>query len=258
MMSRAFSHYARYYDLLYREKDYAGEARSIDALLRAQGAVRGPLLDVGCGTGAHVREFARLGWRPVGVDLSADMIARAQAGAPAGSGLEFFTGAAAEFDLGRRFPVITSLFHVASYQAGPGELNRMLRNIRRHLAPGGLFLFDFWHGPGVRADPPAVRVRQMEDDAIRVTRHARPVHRPEAHQVDVAYEVIIEDKAGGPVERIEEVHHLRYFFLPELEAALRESGLTQVRVAAGFSGERLEDKSWYGLIVARAEGTGHG
>src|SRR5579862_5628266 len=164
MKSEVFSQYAQYYDLLYRDKDYAGESRFVDGFLRQAGAQAGPILDVGCGTGSHARELARLGWKVTGVDLSTEMIDLARKRIPRGFAIEFFSGAAAEFDLGRMFSSAVSLFHVASYHVGPEDLFRMFVNVRRHLVSGGLFIFDFWHGPGVLADPPVARVRRMEGD----------------------------------------------------------------------------------------------
>ena len=253
MSGESFQRYARYYDLLYRDKDYAAEARFVDALLRVDGGGPGELLEVGCGTGAHAREFAALGWTVAGIDRSAEMIAIARANTPAGVPITYGTGAAAEFSLGRTFAAAVALFHVMSYQAAPGELERVLRNVRRHLGPGGRFAFDFWHGPGVRADPPAIRVRRVHDGRIRATRIAEPRHDAEHRRVDVAYEVYLEDLVAGGIERIEEVHRLRYFFLPELEAELERAGFAVETARADLSLQPLHETAWYGFVVARAK-----
>lgn len=252
MSARSFFQYARYYDLLNRDKDYAAEVGFVDGLLREAGARPGSLLDVGCGTGAHAREFAARGWSVTGVDLSEQMIGLARAKSAPETGIQYATGAAAEFSLPGRFTAVVSLFHVVSYQAAPGEAARMFANVRRHLAPGGVFVFDFWHGPGVRADPPRVRVRRAEDDGIRVTRTARPVHRVEEQIVEVNYEVQIEDRRTGATERINEVHRMRYFFLTEIEAGLRAAGMVIEKTGAGLTPRALSPDAWYGLVVARA------
>ena len=48
-----FRHYARYYDLLYRDKDYAAEAAYVSKLLGRYGDHAASILDIGCGTGLH-------------------------------------------------------------------------------------------------------------------------------------------------------------------------------------------------------------
>ena len=75
----AFEQYAPWYDLLYQDKDYASETSFVDEQLRRHGAGTGTLLDLGCGTGVHAVEFARKGWTVTGIDLSPDMIRRADA-----------------------------------------------------------------------------------------------------------------------------------------------------------------------------------
>jgi SAM-dependent methyltransferase len=251
MKAEVFSQYAQYYDLLYRDKDYAGESRFIDGLLRQAGMQAGALLDVGCGTGSHARELAKLGWQVTGVDLSKEMVEIARKRIPAGAGIEFFPGAAAEFDLGRMFSSVVSLFHVASYHVGPEDLFGMFVNVRRHLVAGGIFIFDFWHGPGVLADQPAARIRRVEDNGIRVIRISEPVHRPERCTVDVNYEVLIEDVPGKSVEGFRETHRMRYYFRPELEFMLGQAGFSVEAAHAGLSEKKLDSRAWHGLIVAR-------
>jgi SAM-dependent methyltransferase len=252
MSAASFAQYARAYDLLYRGKDYAAEARWVDAALTAGGRARGTLLEIGCGTGGHARVLADLGWAVTGVDLSADMLAIARGRTAAEAAVDYVQGAAAEVALGRTFTAAASLFHVMSYQAEPGELERALANVRRHLAPGGRFVFDFWHGPGVQADPPALRVRRAADAASRLTRIAEPRHDPAARRIDVAYELFLEDRAEGGIVRIEEVHRLRYFFRDEVEAALRGAGFAARAAHAGIDDAPLDARAWYGLIVAEA------
>lgn len=247
----AFGDYSRYYDLLYRDKDYAGEARFVDGLLGATTAARS-LLDVGCGTGAHAREFALLGWRVSGVDVSAGMIAIAQQRTPPEASVEYVNARAADFLIDGCFSAAVSLFHVVSYQCEEDEAFRMFRNVRRHLEPGAKFLFDFWHGAGVALEPPRVRVRRIEDERLRVTRIAEPDCRPHECRIDVAYECIVEDRASGRVERLHELHRLRYFFLPELQFMLNRAGFSILETRAGLSELPLTAQSWYGLIVAVA------
>jgi SAM-dependent methyltransferase len=76
-VSNVFDAYSRYYDLLYREKDYAAEADYVARLLRAHGAGT-ELPEFGCGTGEHARLLAAHGYQVLGIDRSAQMIAHAE------------------------------------------------------------------------------------------------------------------------------------------------------------------------------------
>ena len=50
-----FNEYARYYDLLYRNKDYAGETDYVHNLIQAQIPDAKSILNLGCGSGRHDR-----------------------------------------------------------------------------------------------------------------------------------------------------------------------------------------------------------
>lgn len=54
------------------------ESETWATLARLLGEGTGSLLDVGCGTGAYATGFAALGWEYTGVDVSEDMLRRAE------------------------------------------------------------------------------------------------------------------------------------------------------------------------------------
>lgn len=252
MKANAFSGYAPYYDLFYRGKDYAAEAALLDRWLRSGDAVAGSLVDLGCGTGRHAREFGRLGWEVTGVDASAEMVELARKSTPAGAAIIYQTGTGAAFSLGRTVSAVVSLFHVASYHAGPGDLYKMMTNVRRHLPAGGRFIFDFWHGPGVLADPPTRRERTVSEGGIKITRLSIPEHFPLQCRIDVHYEMQVTDSGRGFEGRIVEVHSMRYCFMPEIEFILAQAGFRLEFTRAGISDEPLAGGSWYGLVGAIA------
>jgi SAM-dependent methyltransferase len=250
-MSAAFDGYADYYDLLYRDKDYAGEARYVQAVLARHGKPRGAILDLGCGTGRHAIELARLDYEVFGIDASARMIAHARARTPPEleRQLTFDIDDVRTARLGRRFDAVVALFHVASYQTTNQDLAAMLLTVREHLAVDGVFVCDFWHGPGVLRDPPQVRVKTVADAHARVTRIAVPVMRSCDHCVEVGYTLHVEHHAGGEVIELKETHRVRYLFLPEVRELLAGAGLDFGAAEAWMGGE-LGVASWNAVITA--------
>jgi SAM-dependent methyltransferase len=225
-----FGPYAKYYDLLYRDKRYDDEARFVESLLARYAPQGRRILELGCGTGAHAELLARGGCRVHGVDISEDMLAaaaerRARAAPEVRDRLSFSQGSAADCRADGPFDAVLSLFHVVSYHTGNDELQAMFANAARHLAPGGAFIFDYWYGPAVLTDRPAVRVKRMESDDVLVTRIAEPVMHPRENVVDVNYDVTIRDKADGTIESLREKHRMRYLFTPEVDALARQAGL---------------------------------
>jgi len=75
----AFGEYAKYYDLLYADKDYAAETAFVREIIRRLAPGARTLLELGCGSARHALELVRNRFTVTGVDLSAQMIARAHA-----------------------------------------------------------------------------------------------------------------------------------------------------------------------------------
>ena len=245
-----FADYARYYDLLYQDKDYRGEAGCIAGLIRAHRPGARSLLNLGCGSGRHDGHLAGQGFELCGVDLSEDMIARAKAAA-AGSSLEYRVGDVRTVRLGRTFDAVISLFHVMSYQLSHEDLRAAFETARIHLADGGIFIFDCWYGPGVLTDPPAVRVLEREDEALKILRISRPTHHSMENLVEVAFHVLVKEKATLRTEEFEERHRMRYFFLPELRQTLLEMGLRMLHCHESFHPEVEPSlRTWSLTVVA--------
>jgi SAM-dependent methyltransferase len=256
-----FNSYAPYYQLLYQDKDYAAESAFVlerlaeyTDRLDEPGGRGACLLDLGCGTGGHAREFSRLGFAVTGVDLSQAMLDTGKAALaglfpPLARAPELLWGDARAVRLHRRFPVAFSLFHVMSYQTGEDDVRAVLATAREHLLPGGLFLFDFWYGPGVLRDLPTERERLLENDEIRVLRHARPVHRVDENIVDVHYHIEVSNKKTDAVESFAELHSMRYWFLPELRGLAAGAGFKTLAQGEWMQASFTTDFPWNAWIL---------
>jgi SAM-dependent methyltransferase len=251
-----FDRYARYYDVLYRDKDYAAEARFVhDRLLRG-GIAPGWLLELGSGSGRHAIELARLGWQVKGYDQSSTMVAAAIRSARS---LPRKLRSRVAFDVGdmRRltdpggYAAVISLFHVVCYLTLDEELAATFQTAADRLGSGGLFFFDFWYGPAVVADPPVRRVKHFEDKTIAIDRTAEPHLDREAHRVTIDYELRIQERGSTQVETLRERHVLRYFDRPELEDKLRHAGFEVVTAGRWMDDVAPDPQSWYVWLMAR-------
>lgn len=211
-----FSAYSAYYDLLYQDKDYAGEAHYVLKRLRALAhEMPTSILEFGCGTGKHAEYFAEAGLKIHGVDQSSTMINQARKRLH-GERATFTQGDVRDIRLQKKFDTVVSLFHVASYQTSTEDLMNFFKTASIHLDSGGLFLFDFWYAPAVFEQRPETRVKRMENESIAVLRIAEPEHFPEKCVVEVNFEILVEEKSSHKIERIFERHPMRYLSIPEL------------------------------------------
>lgn len=254
-----FDLYAAYYDLLYRDKDYSGETDYLVKLIgEATPHVRS-VLELGCGTGGHAMQFAERGFEVHGIDLSDSMVERARlrrvaAAEAVAARLDFQVGDVRSFRAGRTFDAVVSLFHVMSYQTANEDQAAAFATARCHLEAGGIFLFDFWYGPAVLTDRPRHVIKEVADERIEVRRETTPAMQVNSNRVDVRFDVDIASRSGDQTKRLSETHSMRYLFLPEIEQRLGDAGFGLVSAQKWMTEEPLDDRSWYGCIVACAVG----
>jgi SAM-dependent methyltransferase len=251
-----FGNYARYYDLLYRDKDYVGEAQFIHRLIQTHAPNAQNILELGCGTGNHAVLLAKEGYQIHGVDFSQEMLQKAdsrlsQLPLDLGSKLKFYCGDIRQVRLNQTFDVVISLFHVISYQIANEDLLATFATVKEHLKPGGIFIFDVWYGPAVLSEPPTIRVKRLEDEKIFVTRIAEPVMHPNENLVDVNYQVFIRDKISNIVEELQETHHMRYLFKPEVELLLREFQMQIIAFCEWMSDRKAGFDTWGVCFIGR-------
>lgn len=252
-----FLDYAACYDLVYRDKDYAGEVAFACDLVGQDREVPLDLLELGCGTAGHAVLLAQQGHRVLGVDRSAAMLEQARArlaqqpAAVAGN-VELVQGDIADVEGGRRFDAALAFFHVVSYLTEDEQLAATFANVRRQLKAGGRFLFDYWYGPAVLAQRPERRVRTFEDQHRVVERTMQPTWQAERCCVAIDMALDIRDKASGTSGHIEERHTLRYFEVAELEQLLTATGFVLRRSLAWLSDDAPDEQSWGACILAEA------
>lgn len=246
-----FDAYANYYDLIYRDKDYSAEVNYVISHIHDHLPQAARIFEMGCGTGAHAEYLARKGFTVHGVDMSEEMLARAElrkANLPAevATRLSFSLGDVRSVRSEETYDAVISLFHVMSYQTKNCDLVAAFATAAAHLLPGGLFLFDFWYGPAVLSQQPDTRVKRLENDKILVTRIAEPEQVVNENLVNVHYDVFIEDKASNEVSKLAESHQMRYFFLPELEL-YRGASWSELTSEEWMTGDALSTDSWSGF-----------
>jgi SAM-dependent methyltransferase len=248
-MTQCFDDYSEYYDLIYRDKDYRGEADYVAGLLAKHGCAGGDILELGCGTGRHAALLREKGYRLHGVDLSPRMIEIARENRK--DGLEFELGDVRSYRAGKTFDAVVSLFHIASYQTGNDDFNAYLETAWRHLKPGGIFVFDFWYGPAVLSLKPELRVKRVENEKLKVIRIAEPVWHENSNVIDVNYEIIIFGKQDSSYSVLKEIHPMRFYFLPELELALKGVGYSGIEAREWMSDRPASALSWGVVTVCR-------
>jgi SAM-dependent methyltransferase len=248
-----FSEYADFYDLFYQEKDYVSECSYILNIIEKymDKPVRS-LLDIGCGTGSHALIWARKGIDVAGIDRSPEMLGHALKKArELNLRVKFFPGNIRNFQIKKKYDVITAMFAVMSYQTVTHEVLDTLNSVRGHLKRGGLFLFDIWSGPGVLSDPPREKVNSYRKGEIEILRIVKPIHNILKHTVDVHYDILC-IKKNTIIRRIREVHPIRYFFPQEIDDIVSRCGFKLITIKPFMKqSENLTLNDWNTMVVLR-------
>ncbi|MEP7145707.1 MAG: class I SAM-dependent methyltransferase [bacterium] len=249
-----FDAYSKYYDLLYSDKDYSGETEYIEKLIQRFRAGAQNILDLGCGTGRHDIYLAEKNYEVTGVELSKTMIEEAKNNLHLKRDqelkLKFLNGDVRNFKINENFDIITSLFHVMSYQASNEDFISTLNTVRKHLGNEGKFIFDFWYGPAVLSVKPEARVKIFEGGDYTVERFADPVLKENENVVSVNYRVLVKTKNNGMQKEIKESHSMRYFFLPEIRFMLESADLKMIHSEEWMTGNNLSVSTWNALVIA--------
>ncbi len=138
-----FDLWVDYYDVL--QKGIEGDVEFYVAqALRADGRT----LELGCGTGRICIPMAMSGVDVVGLDHSPAMLQRCRekydAAGPTTGHLELVEADMGDFSLDRKFAFIAMPYRTFMHLLEPVEQQECLRAVRRHLAPGGLFVLNTW------------------------------------------------------------------------------------------------------------------
>jgi len=243
-----FADYARYYDLLYQDKNYAAETEYVVGLIRKFHPTARSILELGSGTGIHASLLAEKGFTVHGIERSQEMLARSLAltekMTPGHGQLTFTPGDIRDIRLNKNFDAVIALFHVISYQTTNEDVTAAFAAARHHLKPGGIFIFDVWYGPAVLTERPEVKIKRMADDQTEITRLAEPVLHPNENRVDVHYHVFVRDLATQAVAELKETHAMRYFFNPEIELWATLSGFTIQSAEECYAAKPIGTATW--------------
>ena len=142
-----FSALASVYDAIMADIDYPEWADYILGYALAAGLTPATALDLACGTGAITAELIKRGLTVTGLDGSAEMLSVARQRLP---GVELVQADLRDFQLDRRFDLITCVFDSLNNLTEAADLGHALTQAAQHLNPGGLLAFDVNTRAGVR------------------------------------------------------------------------------------------------------------
>ena len=258
MRSEQFTKSAKFYDLLYKDKDYEGEAKYIHELIKNNFHSNGlslKILDLACGTGKHLIELGKLGYSHLfGSDITSEMIKLAKKNSKdKNQNIKYYNYSFQEADqITKKFDIIISMFSAINYVTTYEEQVQSLKNIHNLLDNGGIFIFDYWNGNAVVKDYSPVRVLKKKNKKAQLIRFSETSIDLIAQRAEVKFSChYMED---GIISEFEELHHLHYYFFSEMSNLLKSSGFKIIHQCPFMEiSKEIGAYDWNISVVAKKE-----
>jgi len=223
-----------------------------------------PVLELGCGTARITTAIADAGHRVVGLDISAKMLERAiekrAALRPeAGARVQLVRGDMTEFELGEKFRTVIIPFRPFQHLLEMEQQMNCLHCVRRHLAPGGHLIVDFFqtdpermHDPVFQRESPLTEYDLPDGRHVALAERVAAFHRGmQRNEVEMIFHVT---HPGGKHERLVMAWTLRYFFRYEVEHLLARCGFRVESEYGNFDESPLDDESPEMIFLAKVGG----
>lgn len=238
--------------------DLFGEKEDVDFYVKLAERYDGKALELGVGTARLAVQLARRGVDTWGIDSSEHMLRAAERKASQldpeiRDRLHLLRADVRYFDLGTEFKLIYfpsgSFDHLLTRE----DQLKALRNVRRHLSPGGVYVFDVYLSP-IREDKGwFVQRRRLEDVGL-VVRVGYHVTRPDDRlmTLDIWYELYEE---GRMLERYHEGSEVYLHDVDGIEGLLEEAGFEIKEMYGNHEFSPFTEDSEVVVIVAEASDT---
>lgn len=229
------------YLAIYPHRD-AREARAAVRLyLSSTAPPPGPVLDLACGAGRHLRELLSAGLHAVGLDLSIAMLGKAREASPRA---QLVRGDMRRLPFGDAgFAGLTSFFTSFGYFASPDQDRQAAAEMRRVLVPGGSFMLDFLHADRVRRDLVPAETGRIRGFDLAVERRIED---------DTVIKSIRLQPDDGSDERVFE-ERVRLYEPAVLESLLRDAGLASRMRFGDYTGSEFDADSARMILAGVAE-----
>ena len=244
----SFKDYAAYYDLIYNDKDYEKEVDFIEEIIGESKPKK--ILEVGCGTGNYTKIVVDRGYEVTAVEVSEDMLKLASE--KCDCKCKFIKGDISDITLNEKFDTCIAMFAVMGYITENADIIKALNNIRRHLKPNGIFVFDVWNGLAVLRLLQEQRLKEVESDEIRIIRFADPTLKAFEQICEVNYKLIIQNKSDNKLKEIKEKHVMRFYFLQERKYYLENAGFEVLKICPFLDlNGRVDEHVWNIAMIAK-------
>jgi SAM-dependent methyltransferase len=248
-----FKNYANYYDLLYEDKNYEEECDFVEEAIKKYSGIKVKnILELGSGTGGHAIPLANRKYEMTGIDASEGMLKIAkQKTDKLGLKMDLQLCDIRNFEFGKKFDTVICMFAVFNYITQTGDIEKTLRNVKKHLNKGGLFIIDIWNGLAVMRIMPSTRVKIIEKGKTKIIRAVEPELDAVNHICRNHYNMLVLEN-NKLIDEIKETHEIRFLFPQEIKHHLEDAGFEVMKICPfpDLDGQ-VNENIWNIAVISR-------
>ena len=237
--------YSKYYNLVYKNKNYKFEVDYILRLLKSKKKKIQTILELGSGTGAHSEHFIRKGFKITCVEKSSEMISNFKFKSKK---IKIINIDLRKLKLKNKFDLVLSMFHVINYMVKNKDINAFFSTASRHLNSGGILIFDTWYYPAVKYNPPKKTKKIFIDKKFKMTKIAIPT-RIDERTFDIKYFVNIININNLRKFNFIENHMIRAFNIKELDKVSRKYNFKKIANYSFLKRTKPSKKNFGAILI---------
>lgn len=242
---RLYEKLAQYYDFFFPPDRIVTEVDFVYRELGEEAAASPTVLELGCGTGRYLAEFAARGFLPSGIDISAKMLQIARRRLPNAILIEGDFTEPSVLKRSGSCRLVIALSVVLMYVPDIATIEEMFRSVYERLKPGGLFVFDLWKWYPTTGGS---CWREYNAPGTGVTAMRAMEWVPMGTMLKSQDCFIFED--GDTTHVVFDKHQLTLFDVDKLTEVLSECGF-MVEIRNGFGNERFKFASEKPVFLCR-------
>lgn len=240
--------FARFYDIIYNDLRTDDQ----DYFLQEISMSRGPVLEIGVGTGRFFIKALKSGADIYGIDISPEMLHVLLKKIPPKDHTRVFIDDIRTMNLNKKFDLIVAPFRVFQHLMTPQDHIAALNNAYGHLKPGGRFIFDLFV-PNVKLLHEGLQNTMDFNGEYEV---GKKIRRFTSMRADVVNQIshvtftFVWDEDGKEISK-EWKTSMRFLFRYELELLIQASKFEHYSIYGDFMEHGLSENSKEFLVECR-------